>query len=212
MSDPPSEQDPLLPASSAEDAGAQREATSRRSRSKRRLAEWLDSRAMHIAVLTLVFIDISIVVADLSYTFLTERCPPETGPEPLWLHILQRISQVITTLFLLEIPLEIWAFGWHFYNPVKFPLHAFDMAVIIATFVFEMVLSGKAREIADLVVLLRLWRLVRLAGGVALGVGKWEEDELADLKLELSEKRRELETANQQLQQLRQRLNAQGEE
>ncbi|KZV88314.1 hypothetical protein EXIGLDRAFT_839343 [Exidia glandulosa HHB12029] len=210
MSTPPTEQDPLLPTSSnGHDDDA---AGPPRSHRRQSLARRLDSNAMHWTVLGLVFVDIAIVVADLSYTFLTERCPPKTGPSPLWLYILQNVSKVITGLFVAEIPLEIYAYGWHFYNPLKFPLHAFDLLVIVATFVFEMVLSGKEQEIAGLVVLLRLWRLVRLAGGVALGVGKWEEDELSELRLELSEKRKELESTQQELQQLRQRLGAPGDD
>lgn len=136
---PPSEQDPLLPTSSADDA-EQRPSSYRRQW----LAQKLDSHAMHWTVLILVALDVGAVLADLTYTFLSESCPPESGPDPLWLHILQHLSQGITAAFLAEIPLEIYAFGWHFYNPVKYPLHAFDLVVIIATFVFEMVRPPRA--------------------------------------------------------------------
>lgn len=95
--------------------------------------------------------------------------------EPVWLTVLAHISLAINTLFLIEIPLALWCFGLSFYNP--FPrwtgtketpyagLHLFDALVVIATFVLEVVLRGKEAELAGLLVLLRLWRLVKLVGG-----------------------------------------------
>ena len=79
------------------------------------------------------------------------------------------ISIVITTLFLIEIPLTLWSIGSEFYNPYgRFPhasLHIFDAIIILTTFVLEVVLRGKERELAGLLVILRLWRLLKLVGG-----------------------------------------------
>lgn len=86
----------------------------------------------------------------------------------MWLETLSHISLGITTLFLIEIPLQLWAFGPKFYNPVYTlhgSLHLFDAVVIITTFVLEVVLKGRERELAGLLILLRLWRLVKLVGG-----------------------------------------------
>ena len=47
-------------------------------------------------------------------------------------------------------------------------LHLFDAVVVLATFVLEVVLRGRERELAGLLVLLRLWRLVKLVGGASL--------------------------------------------
>ena len=79
------------------------------------------------------------------------------------------ISIVITTLFLIEIPLTLWSIGFEFYNPKgRFPhasLHIFDAIIIVTTFVLEVVLRGKERELAGLLIILRLWRLLKLVGG-----------------------------------------------
>lgn len=109
------------------------------------------------------------MLADLVYTFLSSSCTPE-GPEgPEWLEVLAHISLVITTLFLIEIPLTLWAFGLEFYNPfgkvTLARLHLFDAAIIMATFVLEVVLKGRERELAGLLIILRLWRLIKLVGG-----------------------------------------------
>ena len=44
-------------------------------------------------------------------------------------------------------------------------LHFFDAIVIVTTFVLEVVLRGRERELASLLIILRLWRLVKLVGG-----------------------------------------------
>ena len=83
--------------------------------------------------------------------------------------VLSYISLVITSLFLFEIPLTIWALGLQYLNPFgpvpHASLHLFDSIIIITTFVLEVVLRGKEQELAGLLVVLRLWRLVKLVGG-----------------------------------------------
>ncbi|KAF4615284.1 hypothetical protein D9613_002659 [Agrocybe pediades] len=95
--------------------------------------------------------------------------------------------------------IPVWAFGFRYMNPLGgYPhagLHAFDAIIIITTFTLEAVLRGKERELAGLLVILRLWRLVKLVGGsvfvphrVAVGAGEMEEEtakELEETKLEL---------------------------
>ena len=47
-------------------------------------------------------------------------------------------------------------------------MHFFDAVVIITTFVLEVVLRGRERELAGLLIVLRLWRLVKLVQGMHL--------------------------------------------
>ena len=83
--------------------------------------------------------------------------------------MLSLISVGITTLFLIEIPLTLWSLGPEFYKPKgQVPhasLHLFDATVIVTTFVLEVLLRGKERELAGLLIILRLWRLLKLVGG-----------------------------------------------
>jgi hypothetical protein len=129
------------------------------------------STSHDVRVQSKIAIDAACVLADLIYTFLSESClPPEEGPP--WLHILSRISLAITTLFLIEIPIALFAFGPKYSNPFgEHPhasLHLFDWTVIIVTFTLEFLLRGKERELVGLLVVLRLWRLVKLVGGPSL--------------------------------------------
>jgi len=95
--------------------------------------------------------------------------PSEGKDLPKWLEVLSHISLGITTFFLIEIPLSIFAFGPKFYNPFgSVPhsgLHLFDAFIIGTTFILEVVLRGREQEVASLLIILRLWRLIKLVGG-----------------------------------------------
>ena len=107
---------------------------------------------------------------DLGYSLLHSECEPGGAEsDPAWLEVLALISTGITTFFLVEIPLTIWSLGFEFYNPLGLvphaSLHIFDAAIIVTTFVLEVILKGKERELAGLLIILRLWRLLKLVGG-----------------------------------------------
>ncbi|KAH9842681.1 uncharacterized protein C8Q71DRAFT_720158 [Rhodofomes roseus] len=195
-----SEQEPLLPTSSSYDRDVDQGGTSKEASWKEWTAELLESPKLHKAVITLartlftpcVLIDSACVLGDLGYTFLKENCVPEDN-QPVWLTVLSHISLAITTFFLVEIPLTIWAQGWRYYKPggqaLHSSLHFFDAVVIVTTFVLEVVLRGRERELAGLLIILRLWRLVKLVQGIAVSAGELEEDNVRQLE----ETRRELE-------------------
>lgn len=54
-----------------------------------------------------------------------------------------------------------------FYGVAHAPLHLFDAIIVVTTFVLEFALKGKERELIGLLVIFRLWRLVKLVGGNA---------------------------------------------
>jgi len=178
-------------------------------------------------------IDAACVLADLSYTLLSTGCASLDGDEaPAWLEVLADVSIAITTLFLVEIPLTVWALGVRTYNPFgpvpHASLHAFDAAIILTTFVLEVVLRGRERELAGLLIVLRMWRLIKLVGGaslrptarlndvvtkrrtgVAVGAGEIEEEtlhELENTKLELELTQRALRDARAENAELHARL------
>ncbi|KAH9857013.1 hypothetical protein C2E23DRAFT_806261 [Lenzites betulinus] len=214
-----SEQDPLLPSTSNYDTHDAIEAQDHSSKStyrhcQIRAAEFLESRPLHYTVITLVLIDSACVLADLGYTFLSNDCTPIEGPDtPLWLNILANISLVITTLFLAEIPVSLWALGARYYNPAgpvaHAVLHLFDALVILTTFILEIVLRGRERELASLLVILRLWRLVKLVQGIAVSAGELDEqqaEELIETRQQLKVAHASLEAIRQENQELRARI------
>jgi len=80
--------------------------------------------------------------------------------------MLSLILTIIMTLFLIKIPLSLWALRSEFYNPYSgvphASLHLFNAIVIVTTFMLKVILRGKERELAGLLIVLRLWRLLKL--------------------------------------------------
>jgi len=179
MSDQDSaEQQPLLPIS-FDNPRSRANSTWREN-----VAHFLESRRLHTLILTLIAIDAACVIADIAYEFLVDGC--QASENPIWLEVLANISLAITTFFLIEIPLALWALGIKFYVPFfgvpHAHLHLFDAVIVVTTFVLEFVLKGRERELVGLLVILRLWRLVKLVGGIAVGAGEVEEQVLEELE------------------------------
>ncbi|WOO78019.1 Voltage-gated hydrogen channel 1 [Vanrija pseudolonga] len=152
-----------------------------RSETQKKVGELLEAKSTHRFLLMLIAIDAIFVLIDLGYVILNPPCEGEAKPPPI-LEWLSQASLAIDLLFLLELPLEMYAFGPRFFGlslqkrpAPHFVLHIFDALVIIGTVILEIVLSGQERELAGLLVVLRLWRIVKLVGGVATGVGEWDE-------------------------------------
>jgi len=214
-----SEQQPLLSSDHHGDVEANAVSSNEEGQSryiswKEKTAEWLESPPLHYTVLALIIIDSACVLADLGYTVLSDTCTPVEGDDaPVWLDVLSHLSLAITTLFLVEIPVTLWALGFSFFNPVgkttHAALHLFDAVVIVTTFVLEVVLRGKERELASLLIILRLWRLVKLVGGIAVGAGDLEEETvkaLLETRQELEDKNKALAEARDENQRLRNRI------
>ncbi|KIO06522.1 hypothetical protein M404DRAFT_485423 [Pisolithus tinctorius Marx 270] len=178
------EHQPLLPASDIEAVPSRRNRPSTLAAWRQNTAQFLESPWLHTFVITLITIDVACVLVDLGYSFLSNGCIPPEGPEsPAWLEVLANISLAINTFFLIEIPLALWSFGIKFFLPLSNVPHAsfhlFDAIIIITTVVLEFVLKGKERELAGLLITLR----------IAVGAGEVEEEVLK----ELDETKRKLE-------------------
>ncbi|TFY82566.1 hypothetical protein EWM64_g1456 [Hericium alpestre] len=207
-----SEQDPLLPPPDQRDPEGGGNSVNRKWRS--RVAEALESSTFHKLVIFLIVVDAACGLTDLAYTLLSDTCEAPAGPDaPWWLEVLSDISTGITTIFLVEIPLSLWALGLQFYNPFgcvpHASLHLFDGIIIVTTFVLEVILRGKERELASLLIILRLWRLIKVVGGVAVGAGELEEEDVKELirvKMELETTQSALSNASRENDALRQRL------
>ncbi|KAK7470157.1 hypothetical protein VKT23_001595 [Stygiomarasmius scandens] len=219
---PSGEQEPLLGTSNQDEGG---------SSARETLGSFLESPTFHKFVITLIAIDAVCVLADLSYSLLHPDCAcapyPASSSSFLStagsvdlekvLEILSHISLAITTLFLIEIPLHIFAFGFNYYNP--FPggvphasFHLFDLIVIVVTFVLEVVLRGGERELAGLLIVFRLWRLVKLVGGIAVGTNELGEEDTQELMKELEDTKKNLSETLEENQRLRARLTGLGQD
>ncbi|KAL8278102.1 hypothetical protein RQP46_009562 [Phenoliferia psychrophenolica] len=148
---------------------------------KERLGRRLESTTAHWLVILLTSLDAVFVLCDIGFDFLKDQrciCTNSCPEDPQILEIFSWFSLGITSLFLIEIPLSLYCFGTQHYTSVSHAyLHLFDAVVIIVTFCLEVFLRGREAEIAGLLVLLRLWRLIKLVSTVSVDVTEYNDVE-----------------------------------
>ncbi|KAI7858485.1 hypothetical protein BDC45DRAFT_403229, partial [Circinella umbellata] len=157
------------------------------------LGEFIEQEKVHLTIVGLTLLDATCVLFQIIYTFFHE-CQMGGSPNE-WVKFLIEISDVIsqavTCIFLLELTLAFIAFGPKFYLPgwPHWKFHILDLVVVVATFVFDIVLHGKEREVAELLIIFRLWRVVRIVEATVLSMSyanqETEEtinDELREIK------------------------------
>ncbi|CAG7847407.1 SubName: Full=Uncharacterized protein {ECO:0000313/EMBL:CCA68166.1} [Serendipita indica DSM 11827] len=182
---------------------------------KTKTARLLQSHKFHNFILALIVVDCIIVVAELCWKLLDDSCT-RGGVEhpPEWLEWLLYVSMVISVIFVLELPPTLWVFGFEYYNPWSdvphSTFHLFDAFIILMNFTI-IFLQGPAQEIVGLLVILRLWRLIKLLGGVATGVEGLNREltyRLESRENELKQKTAELDECKQKLDELQRKLDA----
>jgi voltage-gated hydrogen channel 1 len=142
---------------------------------QQRTRSFLSSHAQHYTVLLFVALDLLGIFADIIINLYQCDFPSSS---PTWLSVrdgLGLAGLVFSCIFMLELLLNIWAFGWRYFNSW---FHSFDAAVIIAGFVTDVLLHGVLEEIASLVVMLRLWRFFKIIEEI--GVGAEEQMEVLE--------------------------------
>ncbi|RFU29682.1 hypothetical protein B7463_g6674, partial [Scytalidium lignicola] len=178
-------QQPLLPP--PEDApNAQPSSRSRFSQSYTNTIEslqiFLSSRTQHYMVLALVTFDVLGIFADIFISLY--QCEEKGGGNrrPIWdsaRNGLGIAGLVFSCLFLLELVISIWAFGWSYFQSW---FHCFDATVIVASFLIDVVLKGVVEEVASLVVILRLWRFLKIVE--EFSVGAEEQMDALEMRIE----------------------------
>jgi voltage-gated hydrogen channel 1 len=130
-------------------------------------------------VLLLVALDLLGIFADIIINLY--QCDAESS-SPQWSDARQFLGLaglVFSSVFMAELLLSIWAFGWRYFHSW---FHSFDAAVIVAGFVTDVMLHGVLEEVASLVVVLRLWRFFKIIEEI--GVGAEEQMEALNVKIE----------------------------
>ncbi|KAI1027715.1 hypothetical protein LB504_011722 [Fusarium proliferatum] len=155
---------------------------------KQKTAQFLSSKAGHYSVLTLVSLDVLSMIAAADFILNLFKC--EQGKKgsdwDLALEILGSVSLVFSCLFVVELIASVWAFGWKYFNSW---FHCFDAFIVIAGFITDVALRGIIEEVASLIVVMRLWRVVKIIE--ELGVGAQEQTEELNVKLEKFESENE---------------------
>ncbi|GAA5829392.1 hypothetical protein JCM11251_005032 [Rhodosporidiobolus azoricus] len=172
------------PASSAHDGSGRRAnplqpPLSAFQRCKRRLAEGLEAPEWHWTIIGLSVLDFSFTIGELAYEFLRDsRCAcTNSCEEPALLEMVGWLSTFVTSAFVLEIPLDLVAFGpAHYLTTKRHFLHLFDAVVVLVAFALEVLFQGPSHDVASLLIILRLWRLLKLlVSAVQVSSAEYEE-------------------------------------
>jgi hypothetical protein len=155
---------------------------------RQRARAFLSSRTQHYTVLLLVTLDLLGIFADIIINLYQCDSP---SASPSWTDVRNGLGiadLVFSCMFMVELLLSVWAFGWGYFLSY---FHSFDAAVIVAGFVTDVVLHGVLEEVASLVVVLRLWRFFKIIEEIGVAA----EEQMAVLEGKIAQ----LETENEGL-------------
>ncbi|THW18259.1 hypothetical protein D6D19_04049 [Aureobasidium pullulans] len=152
------------------------------STARRCTRRYLNSKFGHYAILLLVCLDCSCIFGEFVIQILTCEGRVSESKGDVAQEAIGIVGLVFSCLFMLELMASIWAFGFQYFRS-KF--HCFDATVIVASFVIDVLLRGILEEVASLVVILRLWRVIKIME--ELSVGAQEQTEALRERIELLE-------------------------
>ncbi|KAK3349438.1 hypothetical protein B0T25DRAFT_243217 [Lasiosphaeria hispida] len=159
----------------------------------------LSSNGKHYVVMALVALDVMAILTDIFIALAACDFDLE-GEEwvPQVREGLHLFSLIFSALFFAELLFTVWAFGHRFFQDW---FHCFDALIIVASFIIDVVTRGIVEEIGSIVIVLRLWRFVKIVEELSLGASERMEDiesrvedlerENADLKTQIEAMRNE---------------------
>ncbi|KAF9583766.1 hypothetical protein BGW38_008592 [Lunasporangiospora selenospora] len=132
-----------------------------------RIGEILESEKAHLFIVGLTIVDILLVICQIGASLLGYDHSKEAQAV---LEGFAHASLAIVSFFVVEILLKLFSFGpGYFWTNQPFGLlHLLDAAIIFISFFLEVFLKGEEQELSGLLIIFRLWRVVKLAGSVAI--------------------------------------------
>ncbi|KAJ4422502.1 hypothetical protein N0V82_002836 [Gnomoniopsis sp. IMI 355080] len=190
------EQQPLIPGED-ETSQEERPLVSDYHRSQQRCQALLVSKQKHYFILALVALDVACLLTDILIALIDcDKRIKNDAWVPEVREALERAGLVFSCLFLTELILCLWAFGFKYLNSW---FHIFDALVIIVSFLVDVLTRGVVEEVASLVVILRLWRFVKIIEEMSVGASEQMEDlemRIEQLEKENSDLKSELKKSN----------------
>jgi hypothetical protein len=170
-------------------------------RTRYRIGKAMECKAAHIAILVLTLCDIILVMLQIGASLLHLD---ETEHEHWVLALFEHLSLAIVSVFMLEILLKIFAFGPRYFwiGTPHWILHLVDAIIILTSFLLEIFLKGAEQELSSLLIVFRLWRVVKLTGTVAIEVSEHDQAHVALLEERVKLLEQELEESHLKVQSL----------
>ncbi|KAG0047977.1 hypothetical protein BGZ83_007066 [Gryganskiella cystojenkinii] len=170
-------------------------------KARHRIGEAIETRTAHIVILSLTVVDIILVMLQIGASLLHLD---ETKEEIWYIALFGHLSLAIVSMFMLEILFKFFAFGPRYFMPGTrhWFLHLIDALIILTSFLLEIFLRGTAEELSSLLIMFRLWRVIKLTGTVAIEVSEHDEQKVASLEQRVAELEQELQESRLQVQRL----------
>ncbi|KAF9152333.1 hypothetical protein BG015_005449 [Linnemannia schmuckeri] len=170
-------------------------------RTRYRIGKAIECKAAHITILLLTLCDIVLVVLQIGASLLHLD---ETEHEHWLLALFGHLSLAIVSIFMLEILLKLFSFGPRYYwkGTPHWILHLLDAFIILTSFLLEIFLKGAEQELSSLLIVFRLWRVLKLTGTVAIEVSEHDQAHVALLEEKVKSLEHELEECHLKIQRL----------
>ncbi|KAJ1659068.1 hypothetical protein IWQ61_001784 [Dispira simplex] len=164
----------------------------------------LESPRAHLCILTLVLVDLVIVLVEIGLSMY--GLDHDVALQP-WFKLLGWLSRSILLVFSVELFFKLLVFGWSYFLLGRDGwLHSFDAVIVWLSLIIELALHGKERELAHLLIILRLWRVVRVVDSVALSVKMSTDITIHSLHEEIDRLQRDVNQLRQTNEQLTKQL------
>ncbi|XP_070572273.1 voltage-gated hydrogen channel 1-like [Ptychodera flava] len=186
---------------------SQDESTKTEPRNHReKILAFLNHHYVQVAIVILVLIDVVLVLAELlidiqisTYTPIScngssEETDHESDNVGEALHY---CSIAILSIFMVEISVRIYCLRLEFF---KHKLEVFDAIIVVISFAFDIAYAidpGTFNSMLGLLIIFRLWRVVRIFNGILLSVKNQAEKKVAAQKRKCAELEQELEKFRQ---------------
>ncbi|KAF9563772.1 hypothetical protein EC968_004715 [Mortierella alpina] len=189
---------------SENDAAAAEESSeqSTLSKSRHHIGEIIESERAHVLIVSLTVIDILLVILQIGASLLHL----DDSKNAHWiLELFAHASLAIVSFFVVEICLKVYAFGLgYFWTGTPYGLlHLADAVIIIISFLLEVFLTGAEQELGALLIIFRLWRVVKLTGTVAIETAEHTQLRVHTLEARIKSLEHDLEESQQEIQRLR---------
>ncbi|KAF9438105.1 hypothetical protein BGZ76_009723 [Entomortierella beljakovae] len=171
-------------------------------KTRHHVGEIIESKRAHVVILALTAIDVLLVILQIAATLL--GLDSHKGAEET-LEFMAHLSLAIVSFFVVEILLKVFAFGPGYFwtsNPHGI-LHLADAFIIVTSFVLEISLKGAEQELGSLLIIFRLWRLIKLTGTVAIETTEHNQALMHHLELRIKDLESQLQESQQEVQRLR---------
>ncbi|KAF9085793.1 hypothetical protein BGX29_002040 [Mortierella sp. GBA35] len=172
------------------------------SSTRHHIGEILESKKAHVLILTLTAIDVALVILQIAASLLQLD---DTKEAQGVLEFFAHASLAIVSFFVLEVVLKVYAFGpGYFWTSTPHGLlHLADALIIIISFLLEVFLTGAQQELGALLIIFRLWRIVKLTGTVAIKTGEHNQAAVKALEARIKTLENELQESQDEVQRLR---------